>query len=112
MKGYTTKEVAEALGLPTSRILAWTRSGLIEPVRGPRGAHVYSFQDLVLLRTARGLDAQRFAEEFGGPPRRFHGEAIDELVAVGLLAEAAGGGDLCLTPRGRLLSDSVFERFV
>jgi oxygen-independent coproporphyrinogen-3 oxidase len=64
------------------------------------------------LRTARGLDAQRFAEEFGGPPRRFHGEAIDELVAVGLLAEAAGGGDLCLTPRGRLLSDSVFERFV
>lgn len=55
MKGYTTKEVAEALGLPTSRILAWTRSGLIEPVRGPRGAHVFSFQDLVLLRTARGL---------------------------------------------------------
>ncbi len=64
------------------------------------------------LRTARGLDARRFAEEFGGPPRRFHGEAIDELVAVGLLAETAGGGDLCLTPRGRLLSDSVFERFV
>lgn len=55
MKGYTTREVAEALGLPTSRILAWTRSGLIEPTRGPRGAHVFSFQDLVLLRTARGL---------------------------------------------------------
>ena len=64
------------------------------------------------LRTARGLDARRFANEFGGPPRSFHGEAIDELVAVGLLAETAGGGDLCLTPRGRLLSDSVFERFV
>ncbi len=64
------------------------------------------------LRTARGLDAWRFAEEFGGPPRRFHGEAIDELVAVGLLAETAGSGDLCLTLRGRLLSDSVFERFV
>lgn len=55
MKGYTTREVAEALGLPTSRILAWTRSGLIEPTRGPRGTHVFSFQDLVLLRTARGL---------------------------------------------------------
>ena len=64
------------------------------------------------LRTARGLDARGFAEEFGGPPRHFHGEAIDELVAVGLLAETAEGGDLCLTPRGRLLSDSVFERFV
>lgn len=55
MKGYSTREVAEALGLPTSRILAWTRSGLIEPARGPRGAHVFSFQDLVLLRTAREL---------------------------------------------------------
>jgi oxygen-independent coproporphyrinogen-3 oxidase len=64
------------------------------------------------LRTARGLDAARFAVEFGGPPRRFHGEAIDALLAAGLLAESAADGDLCLTPRGRRLSDTVFERFV
>jgi oxygen-independent coproporphyrinogen-3 oxidase len=64
------------------------------------------------LRTARGLDAARFAEEFGAPPRRFHGEAIDDLLAAGLLAESATAGDLCLTPQGRLLSDTVFERFV
>ncbi|MDX1492975.1 MAG: helix-turn-helix domain-containing protein, partial [Longimicrobiales bacterium] len=55
MKGYTTREVAEVLGLPTSRILAWTRRGLISPTRGPRGSYVYSFQDIVLLRTAREL---------------------------------------------------------
>ena len=64
------------------------------------------------LRTARGLDAADFAREFGGPPRRFHGAVIDELVSLGLLVEAARDGDLCLTARGRLLSDSVFERFV
>jgi tetratricopeptide (TPR) repeat protein len=55
MKGYMTREVAEVLGLPTSRILSWTRSGLIEPRRGPRGAYVFSFQDIVLLRTAKEL---------------------------------------------------------
>lgn len=55
MKGYTTREVAEVLGLPTSRILSWTRRGLISPRRGPRGAYVFSFQDIVLLRTAREL---------------------------------------------------------
>lgn len=63
------------------------------------------------LRTARGLDAARFAREFGAPPRRFFGSEIAELCAGGLLEE---GGDaaLRLTPAGRLLSDSVFERFV
>ena len=55
MKGYTTREVAEVLGLPTSKILAWTRSGLLTPERGRRGAYLYSFQDIVLLRTAREL---------------------------------------------------------
>ena len=55
MKGYTTREVAEVLGLPTSKILSWTRSGLLTPQRGPRGAYLFSFQDIVLLRTAREL---------------------------------------------------------
>jgi oxygen-independent coproporphyrinogen-3 oxidase len=63
------------------------------------------------LRTARGLEAARFAQEFGAPPRRFFASQIEALLDAGLLAEAAGG-DLRLTPRGRLLSDSVFERFV
>lgn len=55
MKGYTTHEVAEVLGLPTSKILAWTRSGLLTPERGARGAYLFSFQDIVLLRAAREL---------------------------------------------------------
>lgn len=55
MRGYTTREVAEVLGLPTSRIRSWTRSGLLTPHRGPRGTHLFSFQDIVLLRAARDL---------------------------------------------------------
>ena len=63
------------------------------------------------LRSAAGLDARRFASEFGRPPRGFWEEAIVGLIARGLLQERLGG-DLKLTRRGRLLSDSVFEHFV
>lgn len=59
MRGYTTREVAEVLGVPVSRILSWTRSGLLSPERGFRGAYRYSFQDIVLLRAARELLGQR-----------------------------------------------------
>ena len=54
-QGYTTREVAEVLGLPTSKILAWARGGLLTPERGANGTYLFSFQDIVLLRTAREL---------------------------------------------------------
>lgn len=63
------------------------------------------------LRTDTGLDAQRFACEFGAPPRQFFGHAIDTLREQGLLEEG-DTGRLWLTPRGRMLSDSVFTHFV
>jgi putative oxygen-independent coproporphyrinogen III oxidase len=63
------------------------------------------------LRTARGVDAAGFASEFGAPPRAWWDREIDALLGEGLIAEAPGG-DLRLTPRGRLLADSVFLRFV
>ena len=56
MKGFSTREVAEVLGLPTAKILSWTRSGLLTPERGPKGAYLFSFQDIVLLRTAKERD--------------------------------------------------------
>jgi oxygen-independent coproporphyrinogen-3 oxidase len=62
------------------------------------------------LRTRRGIEAQAFAAEFGGPPRAFFAEPIERLVAQGLLLEARGG-DLRLSARGCLLSDGVFAEF-
>lgn len=63
------------------------------------------------LRAAAGVDAARFAAEFGSPPRGFWDGAISELCGSGLLVESAAG-DLRLSARGRLLSDGVFEYFV
>ena len=66
---------------------------------------------LLALRTAAGLRAGGFADEFGAPPRAFWSAEIDALVAQGMLVEVPCG-DLRLTPRGVMLSDSVFEGFV
>ena len=63
------------------------------------------------LRRRTGLSAEAFAAEHGEPPRAEFGPAIDALVDAGLLDESPGG-DLALTHRGWLLSDSVFEAFV
>ncbi|HLK06370.1 MAG TPA: radical SAM family heme chaperone HemW [Candidatus Angelobacter sp.] len=61
------------------------------------------------LRLNRGVDLGRLREEFGEESKRYD-EAIAELEADGLLQYSAG--NLRLTPRGRLLSNEVFEKFI
>lgn len=53
--GYSPKDVAKLLGLSEARVRSFVRAGLLQPRRGPRGEARLSFQDIVLLRTARGL---------------------------------------------------------
>jgi tetratricopeptide (TPR) repeat protein len=55
MKAYSTREVAELLGLTVTRVRALARSGVVSPHQDAKGHASYSFQDLVLLRTAKGL---------------------------------------------------------
>lgn len=64
MKGYTTPEVAALLGLPESRIRSYARAGFLSPERGEHNELIFSFQDLVLLRTAAELEREDV------PPRR------------------------------------------
>jgi tetratricopeptide (TPR) repeat protein len=59
VKGYSAREVEQMLGLPAAEVRAWVRAGLLEPERGPRGEMLFSFQDLVLLRTAKGLMGEK-----------------------------------------------------
>ncbi len=67
MKGYTARDVARLLGLTVAQVRAFARDGFLTPARGPRGALLFSFQDLVILRTAKGLVAARI------PTRRIRG---------------------------------------
>ena len=52
------------LGMTASRLRAYVRAGLLCPQRGRDGELLFSFQDLLLLRTAEGLVTERL------PPRR------------------------------------------
>ncbi len=55
MHGYTTREVADLLGLTQRQVRSFARSGLLEAARGPHNEYRFPFQDLVLLRAARAL---------------------------------------------------------
>jgi tetratricopeptide (TPR) repeat protein len=59
MKGYTSRDVAKLLGLTVAQVRTFARDGFLTPGRGARGALLFSFQDLVILRTAKGLVAAR-----------------------------------------------------
>jgi len=62
--GYSVKDVARMLDLSVEQVRSYARAGFLDPTRGPRGEYRFSFQDLVLLRTAKGLETSRV------PPRR------------------------------------------
>lgn len=53
--GYRTREVAQLIGLKPEMIRRVVYNGLIEPVRGRGNEFRFSFQDMILLRTAKGL---------------------------------------------------------
>lgn len=59
VKGYTTSDVAKLLGLSPAQIRAFARDGRLAPARGRDRSLRFSFQDLVILRTAKGLVSAR-----------------------------------------------------
>src|SRR5947208_2877981 len=69
MKGYSSQDVARLLGLTVAQVRAFARDGFLTPApgRGARRKLQFSFQDLVILRTAKALVAARI------PARRIRG---------------------------------------
>jgi len=61
VKGYSSQDAAKLLGLSITQVRAFARDGFLTPSRGSRGELQLSFQDLVILRTAKGLVAARIA---------------------------------------------------
>ena len=61
---FSLREAARILEMPEARLRALARDGFLAPQRGPIGPLTFGFQDLLLLRTTKGL------VESGVPMRR------------------------------------------
>lgn len=59
MQRFGVRQVEKLLRLPRSTIHGLVKAGFVSPLRGPRNAYVFSFQDLIVLRTAQALAAAR-----------------------------------------------------
>ena len=64
MSSYTYRDVERVLGLSRPVVQGFVEAGFVAPVRGERNEVRFSFQDLILLKTAQGLVAVKV------PPRR------------------------------------------
>lgn len=64
MQRYGVRDVERLLRLTRSTVRALIRAGFVTPERGPRRAWLFSFQDLIVLRTAQALAAAKV------PPKR------------------------------------------
>jgi tetratricopeptide (TPR) repeat protein len=59
MQQYGVREVEKLLRLPRSTIRSLVKAGFVSPARGPRKTFLFSFQDLIVLRTAQALAAAK-----------------------------------------------------
>lgn len=85
MHSYGVSDVEKLLRLPRSTIRALIAAGFVTPARGSRNAWQFSFQDLIVLRTAQALAAANI------PQRRIvralkdlRGRLPDEMPLSGL----------------------------
>ena len=88
---FTLRRVQEMLGLSRPIVSALIAAGFVAPARGPKNELRFSFQDLMLLRTAFALQEARI------PPRkilrslaRLKAELPSELPLTGLRITAVG----------------------
>jgi tetratricopeptide (TPR) repeat protein len=101
------------LGLSASQVRSFVRAGFLRPDRGPRGSLRFSFQDLLVLRTAQGLVAARIAPRRVRRALRMLREQLPEsrpLTGVHIAAEGdrivvRDGGALWQPESGQVLFD-------
>lgn len=55
MTHFTTRDAAKVLDLPEQQIRSCVRAGFLSPSRGPGRQFRFTFQDLLLLKTTKGL---------------------------------------------------------
>lgn len=102
MSEYSTRQVREILGLSPALIARFIEAGFVKPRRGARREYRFSFQDLVVLRAARGLEQAKLpARRMSRSLRRLRACLPAELPSSGLKIAALGDDVIVIEGRRR-----------
>jgi hypothetical protein len=86
-----TADVARLAGIAPGSVRAMVRAKYVTPARGARGSLRFSFQDLMLLKTARDLLAAKLSpRRVGAALRAIRGKLPEGIPARGLSVTATG----------------------
>ena len=104
---FTLRRVQAMLGLSRTVLDGLIAEGFVRPTRGKRNEYRFTFQDLMLLRTAHALQASKI------PPRRIlrslarlKASLPEELPLTGLRITAIGADVAVRSPQGQWQADS------
>lgn len=107
MHPYGVRDVEKLLRLPRSTIRALIAAGFVTPARGPRGAWLFSFQDLIVLRTAQALaDADVPQRRITRSVRQLRRHLPETMPLSGLSIGAVGDRVVVREGGSRWLADS------
>jgi tetratricopeptide (TPR) repeat protein len=91
MHPYGVRDVERLLGLTRGTLRCLVAAGFVAPARGPRNAWRFSFQDLIVLRTAQALVAAKVpARRIMKSLRQLRRQLPDAMPLSGLSIGAVG----------------------
>ncbi len=91
MRSYSVRDVERVLELSPATTRSLIRAGFVSPERGPRREFRFSFQDLIVLRTARALmQAKVSPKRIRRSLESLRRELPDSLPLSGLAISAVG----------------------
>ncbi|SRR5581483_3235130 len=91
MHQYGVRDVEKLLHLPRSAIHGLIKAGFVSPTRGPRNAYRFSFQDLIVLRTAQTLAAANIsAKRISKSLKELRRQIPETMPLSGLAISAVG----------------------
>ena len=104
---YTLRRVQAMLGLSRTIVAGLIAEGFVAPTRGPRNEWRFTFQDLMLLRTAHALQASQIApRKILRSLKRLKATLPQELPLTGLRITAIGADVAVRDRSGQWHSDS------
>ena len=107
MYQYGVRDVEKLLRLPRSTIRSLIDAGFVTPARGPRNTLRFSFQDLIVLRTARALTRARVpSKRITRSIRQLRRLLPDSMPLSGLSISAVGDTVVVREGRARWQADT------